>query len=88
MHVAVGLGAPPKGNFVDFIQHIADQHYLPPNAQPWVDLIRKKGNEANHEIKLMSVVDATELLLFAEMLLRIVYEFPSKVPPPPAPATP
>ena len=54
--------------------------YVPPNGQGWVDHIRKKGNEANHEIRLMSRRDAEELILLAEMLLKFVYEFPSRVP--------
>jgi hypothetical protein len=45
-----------------------------------VDHIRKKGNEANHEIALMTRVDAEELLSFSEMLLKFIYEFPSRIP--------
>ena len=45
-------------------------------VSPW----RKRGNEATHEIKLMSQTDAKELLTFIEMLLRFVYEFPAMVP--------
>ena len=45
-----------------------------------MDHIRKKGNEATHEIALMTAQDATELISFAEMLLKFVYEFPARVP--------
>ena len=45
-----------------------------------MDHIRKKGNEANHEIKLMTAEDATELISFSEMLMKFIYEFPSRVP--------
>jgi len=44
-----------------------------------VDHIREKGNEATHEILLMSREDAEDLIEFTEMLLRVVYEFPAKV---------
>lgn len=39
-----------------------------------------KGNEATHEIVVMSETDAKEILVFTEMLLKFVYEFPAIVP--------
>jgi len=45
----------------------------------WVDHIRKKGNEANHEIIIVEKDDATELLSFVEMLLKVIYEFPARM---------
>ena len=45
-----------------------------------MDHIRKKGNEANHEIRLMKKADAEELISFSEMLLKFIYEFPQRVP--------
>jgi hypothetical protein len=38
------------------------------------------GNEAPHEIKLMTDAQATDLVSFAEMLLKFIYEFPNRVP--------
>ena len=40
----------------------------------------KKGNEATHEITVMNQQDAEELVAFTEMLLKFIYEFPSRVP--------
>ena len=54
---------------------------MPPDGKGWVDYIRQKSNEANHEIVLMTEEEATDLINFSEMLLRFVYEFPSKVTP-------
>jgi hypothetical protein len=54
--------------------------YVPPDGKGWVDHIRKKGNEATHEIALMTAADAEELISFVEMLLKFVYEFPARVP--------
>ncbi len=59
---------------------MAAKGYVPPNGRGWVDHIRKKGNEANHEIRLMTKIDAEELVSFAEMLLKFIYEFPERVP--------
>jgi len=85
MNVSVHLGAQPGESFQSYITYLWDQHYVPINSKAWMDHIRKKGNEANHEIHTMTEADAKELLKFTEMLLRLVYEFPSSAPSPPPP---
>jgi DNA-directed RNA polymerase subunit RPC12/RpoP len=80
MHVAVEKGAPSNQPFVSYVEYLASNHYVPPGSGAWVDHIRKKGNEANHEITIMSKGDAEELITFVEMLLKLVYEFPGRVP--------
>lgn len=80
MNIAVNHGANPGGTFISYIEHLSDSGFVPPNGKGWVDHIRKKGNEATHEIALMSSADAEELISFAEMLLKFIYEFPSRVP--------
>lgn len=82
MNVAVSQGAAVGLSFVAYVEHLASAGYVPPNGRVWVDHIRKKGNEATHEIQLMSRADAEELVTFSEMLLKFVYEFPARVPPP------
>ncbi len=79
MHLAVSLGAAAGDPFINYVQFLADNHYVPPGAKGWVDHIRKKGNEANHEITLMQQADAEELLAFVQMLLKVIYEFPAAV---------
>ncbi len=80
MHVAVEKGAEPNQNFVDYVDYLNNHGFIPPDGKGWVDHIRRKGNEANHEVKLMTSADAKELIDFLEMLLKFVYEFPSRVP--------
>jgi uncharacterized protein DUF4145 len=80
MHVAVQKGAKEGDTFQNYVTHLEEQHHLPVGAKEWVDHIRTRGNEANHEIKMMNADDAQELLVFAEMLLKLVYEFPSRLP--------
>lgn len=80
MNIAVAQGAKAGDSFLSYVEFLADKGYVPPNGRGWVDHIRSKGNEANHEIKLMSQTDAEELISFAEMLLKFIYEFPSRVP--------
>jgi hypothetical protein len=79
MHIAVSKGAKEGDTFVNYVQFLSDNNYIPPDAKDWVDHIRTKGNEANHEINIMSKDDAKELLSFIEMLLKIIYEFPAMI---------
>jgi len=79
MNIAVDRGAAVDLRFVEYVEHLSREGYIPPNGRHWVDHIRRKGNEANHEIKLMKARDATELVTFSEMLLKFVYEFPSMI---------
>lgn len=81
MHVAVEKQAPTNHSFIDYVEYLADKNYIPPDGKGWVDHIRTKGNEANHEIVVMSKDDAFELLSFVEMLLKYVYEFPARITP-------
>lgn len=84
MNIAVSLKAPVGRTFIDYVEFLAQAGYIPPNGRAWVDHIRKKGNEATHEIHLMTRADAEELIVFLEMLLKFIYEFPSRVPSPTA----
>ena len=78
MHIAVSKGAETGKKFIEYVQYLSDQNYIPPDAKSWVDHIRAKGNEANHEIVIMREEDAKDLLSFIEMLLKIIFEFPGQ----------
>ncbi len=80
MNIAVQQGAKEGLKFIEYVEYLAANGFIPPNGRGWVDHIRKKGNEATHEISLMGLADAEELVAFSEMLLKFVYEFPSRVP--------
>lgn len=80
MNIAVSEGAKQGKRFVEYIDYLAQSGYVPPKGNDWVNHIREKGNDATHEITPMRHKDATELVRFAEMLLKFIYEFPSKVP--------
>jgi ribosomal protein L24E len=85
MHIGHDKGASEGARFVEYINHLHDNHYIPPDGKGWVDYIRTKGNEANHEIVISGKEEAVGLLVLTEMLLRIIYELPSRVPRPPTP---
>ena len=82
MNISVEQGAKEGLKFIEYVEYLAGNGYIPPNGKGWVDHIRKKGNEATHEIALMGSTEAEELIAFSEMLLKFVYEFPSRVPAP------
>jgi hypothetical protein len=75
MHVAVEKGAKEGLGFIEYVEYLAANSYIPPDGRDWVDHIRSKANEANHEIVIMSLDEAQDLVSFTEMLLRLVYEF-------------
>jgi uncharacterized protein DUF4145 len=82
MNIAVAEGAAAGQSFMQYVEYLAAQGYVPPKGKVWVDHIRKKGNEATHEIQIMKEQDALDLISFSEMLLKFIFEFPKKVPAP------
>lgn len=80
MNLAVLEKAAPGGSFVDYVDYLANNGFVPPRGKTWVDRIRKKGNEANHEIKEMSGADAKEIMMLIEMLLRFNFELGDPTP--------
>lgn len=79
MHVAVEKGAASNKSFFEYVQFLAEKNYIPVDGHDWVDFIRIKSNEANHEIQVMNFEDAEDLITFTEMLLRLVYEFKNRL---------
>ncbi len=79
MHIAVHKGAKEGLNFIEYVEYLSTNNFIPPDAKDWVDIIRQKGNEANHQINLASESDAKDLIDFSELLLKLIYEYPAKV---------
>lgn len=77
MNIAVSKRATGGLSFIEYIEFLSIQGFIPPDGKEWVDHIRKKGNEATHEIALMKQEDAEELISFIEMLLKFIFEFPA-----------
>lgn len=78
MHVAVEKGAPAGQSFLSYVEYLAANGYVPPDAREWIDEIREHGNDANHEIDLMSQEEAEDMVDFTTMLLRVVFEYPER----------
>jgi len=79
MNIAVSKGAKEGLKFAEYVQYLADKGFVPPDGKAWVDHIRKKGNEATHQIAIMTKEDAQDLITFIEMLLKLIYEFPKAI---------
>ena len=80
MNIAVPQGATEGLKFIEYVNYLSNNGYVPPNGKKWVDHIRVKGNEATHEILMMTKDDAKDLLFFTEMILIFLYEFPAMIP--------
>jgi len=78
MNIAVAKGAKENLKFVQYVQYLADNSYVPPDGKDWVEHIKNKGNDANHKIEIVSKEDAEELLYFMEMLLTFIYAVPAR----------
>jgi hypothetical protein len=79
MNVAVTETAKKGQRFEYYVDYLANEGYLGAKARPWVDHIRDKGNEANHEIEMVERQDAERLIQFCEMMLKTMYEYPAKI---------
>ena len=76
MNLAVSEGAKEGRTFVEYVNYLRDNNFVPPKGKGWVDSIRKLGNEANHSIVFKTPEEAKLSLTFTEMLLRFIYEMP------------
>ena len=76
MNIAVSQGAKEGLSYLDYVNFLNDNNYIPPKGKKWVELIRRVGNDANHKIELKTELQAKKILIFIEMLLRFIYEIP------------
>lgn len=88
MHVAVDKGAGGNKSFAHYIDYLTSKGYITPPMKPWVDQIRKNGNESTHEIPPADKDRALGTLAFTTQMLRLVYEMQHKVAQYIAPPTP
>lgn len=76
MSIAVSKGAPEGQSFLAYVDYLTSKGYVPPDGKEWVDHIRQKGNDATHQIEIMTKEDAEDLITFIEALLKFIYEYP------------
>lgn len=78
-HIAVERSAKHGLKFHEYMQYLVDKHYVPTGREGWVDTLRERGNEAAHDLDIMNESEAKQLISFAEMILKVMYEFPARV---------
>lgn len=80
MHVAVERASSQPGKkFVDYIDDLDGAGLITAGLKPVVDLVRQRGNAANHDLAASSVNDAAQTMRITEHLLRGVYELPELI---------
>ncbi|ANY13523.1 hypothetical protein BCY75_05795 [Latilactobacillus curvatus] len=79
MNISIELGAEPNKRFIEYVNYLDDNNYISANSRGWVDKIRKVGNEATHEAEIKSKEDATNLIKFCEMIMKMNFEYPSLI---------
>ncbi|WP_260351362.1 DUF4145 domain-containing protein [Leuconostoc pseudomesenteroides] len=77
MHVSVDLGANENKRFIEYVDYLKENHYVPKNSEGWIDAIRKFGNKSTHDIVINTKEDAEKMIKFSEMLLKMNYEYPA-----------
>ena len=82
MHIAIDKGSPQEKRFATYVEYLSDRNYITPDGKGWVEYIRKMSTEADRDMVKIGQKDALDLISFIEMLLRLIYEFPSRLPTP------
>ena len=81
MHLAVDVAGCAQGkSFVEYVNALDTEGYIPNGLKSVVDSVRARGNIANHELPSSSAADAKITLTITEHLLRGIYELPNLVP--------
>lgn len=75
MNVAIDRGAKPNLKYIEYVDYLLDEGYVPPKSEKWIDDIRKEGNSATHDETSKNQNDAKKILDFVQMLLLINYKF-------------
>ena len=74
MHICVQLGAQENLKFIEYVNFLDTENYIPKNSKKWVDIIRKKGNDVNHEIVILNQKEAEQLITFSGIIINLIYE--------------
>lgn len=76
MYVACEKGAKEGKKFIEYVNYLNDEGFIPPDGKGWVDKIRTFGNDATHKLDTRSEEDAKLAINFTGMLLKFIYEMP------------
>jgi len=78
MHIAVDVAkSAPGRSFVEYVDDLEREGYIMKGLKDTVDLIRKRGNVANHELPATTEQESVVTLVITEHLLEGIYELAS-----------
>ena len=78
-HIAVDKGLPPRNDkdrapsFKECVNYLESEGVITKTMLGWVDRIKDVGNDANHEVTLVSKADAEAVGAFTQQLLTLAY---------------
>ncbi len=75
MNVAVTNEAKEGLKFAQYVDYLIEKNLVPMKAEPLLKHIKDKGNEANHQIKIIEKEEAEQLMRFTEMFLEDVFGY-------------
>ena len=78
MHAAVEKGAGKGQTFESYVSFLQGTGYVTPPMKEWVDMIRRHGNRAAHELDRPDKARAESTIMFTAELLRLIYEMESE----------
>lgn len=82
MHLAVdAAGSSPGRTFVQYIDDLEAKGFVMTNLKPVIELVKDRGNAANHELPASTEDDSLRTLSIVEHLLAGIYELPGLAPP-------
>lgn len=64
-----------SSKFVDCVNYLVNNGYVPINAKSWVDKLRSFANSFTHKSINVGSDQAKDLIKYMQMILKIVYEF-------------
>ena len=75
MHIAVEEEAEEGKNFVEYIDYLCRNGFVPKKSANKANSVRILGNSTNHEIENRTEIEAKNCFEFIELLLKVNYEF-------------
>ena len=78
-HIAVAEGADQHKKFEYYVDYLVDTFMSKNKSKPWVDKVRKLGNESTHDLVIATKEDAEVSLTFLTLILKLVYEYPNSI---------
>ncbi|MDR2847082.1 MAG: DUF4145 domain-containing protein [Mycoplasmataceae bacterium] len=71
----VELGADVGLKFIEYVEWLDEENYIPKNSKHWVDKLRSIGNKQAHELTATTVTESNQLIEFIQMLLTLIFEY-------------